>query len=114
MTVAREELIRITERARAQIESVLATEQPEEGFGLRLGVVGGGCSGFTYEMELSPRRPHDNVVPCGSFEIYLDPKSTIYLRGITLDFQDGLGGRGFVFSNPNAVNTCGCGDSFTL
>jgi iron-sulfur cluster assembly protein len=54
------------------------------------------------------------VIECEGFTVLLDPKSTIYLKGITLDFQDGLQGRGFVFGNPNATNTCGCGESFSV
>jgi iron-sulfur cluster assembly protein len=54
------------------------------------------------------------VIDFGGFTILLDPKSTIYLKGITLDFNDGLQGRGFVFGNPNATNTCGCGESFSV
>ena len=69
---------------------------------------------FSYQMEFSERRPDDSVIECGEFKVLLDPKSTIYLKGITLDFQDGLQGKGFVFGNPNATNTCGCGESFNV
>jgi len=65
-------------------------------------------------MEFSQRRPDDSVIACGEFNVLLDPKSTIYLKGITLDFQDGLQGKGFIFGNPNATNTCGCGESFSV
>ncbi len=65
-------------------------------------------------MELSERRPNDSVIDFEGFTVLLDPKSTIYLKGITLDFNDGLQGRGFVFGNPNATNTCGCGESFSV
>lgn len=85
-----------------------------EGPGLRLGVAGGGCSGLTYKLEFSERRDDDLVVQEDGFEIYLDPKSSIYLRDVTLDYQGGLGGRGFQFNNPNASNTCGCGESFAV
>jgi iron-sulfur cluster assembly protein len=77
-------------------------------------VVGGGCSGLSYEMDFSEQRPDDRVIEFEGFRILLDPKSTIYLKGITLDFQDGLQGKGFIFSNPNARNTCGCGESFAV
>ncbi len=79
--------------------------------GLRLGVVGGGCSGLSYEMEFSETRTNDNILDFGGFAVLLDPKSAIYLKDVTLDFEDGLKGKGFVFKNPNATNTCGCGES---
>jgi iron-sulfur cluster assembly protein len=85
-----------------------------EGPGLRLGVAGGGCSGLTYKIEFSEHREGDVVVEHDGFEVYLDPKSSIYLRDVTLDYQGGLGGKGFQFSNPNASNTCGCGESFAV
>jgi iron-sulfur cluster assembly protein len=65
-------------------------------------------------MEFSGRRDDDTVIGYDGFDVLLDPKSTIYLKGITLDFQDGLQGKGFVFANPNATNTCGCGESFSV
>jgi iron-sulfur cluster assembly accessory protein len=90
----------------------LAENKP--GLGLRLGVKGGGCSGFVYKLDFDQKREGDVVVDYGEVKVYLDKKSTIYLRGITLDHQKGLQGRGFVFHNPNASNTCGCGESFAV
>ncbi len=107
-------LVRITEKAKAEIRAIFEREEKEGDVGLRLGVIGGGCSGLSYQMEFSQRRPDDTVIECGEFNVILDPKSTIYLKGITLDFQDGLQGKGFVFGNPNATNTCGCGESFSV
>lgn len=109
-----DELIQISPRALEEIRTIFAREAPGDGVGLRLGVVGGGCSGLSYEMEFSEPRESDNVLVRDGISILLDPKSTIYLKGITLDYQDGLQGRGFVFQNPNARNTCGCGESFSL
>ena len=107
-------LVAITDKAKAEIRTIFEREEKDGDVGLRLGVIGGGCSGLSYEMEFSQRRPDDSVIDCGGFMVLLDPKSTIYLKGVTLDFQDGLQGRGFVFTNPNATNTCGCGESFSV
>jgi iron-sulfur cluster assembly protein len=107
-------LVTITEKAQAEIRLIFEREKYDGEEGLRLGVIGGGCSGLSYEMEFSRRRSDDSVIECEGFTVLLDPKSTIYLKGITLDFQDGLQGRGFVFGNPNATNTCGCGESFSV
>jgi iron-sulfur cluster assembly protein len=107
-------LVTITEKAQAEIRAIFEREKKESEVGLRLRVIGGGCSGLSYEMEFSERRADDSVIECDEFIVLLDPKSTIYLKGITLDFQDGLQGKGFVFGNPNATNTCGCGESFSV
>jgi len=107
-------IVILTERAQCEIRSIFEREGRADGVGLRLGVVGGGCSGLSYEMEFSGGRADDSVIEFDGFNVLLDPKSTIYLKGITLDFQDGLQGKGFVFGNPNATNTCGCGESFSV
>lgn len=106
-------LVNVTARAAAALREALAAEGPEVALGVRLAVVGGGCSGLQYELELDQRRPTDTVVETEGVELLLDPKSAIYLKGTTLDYEDGLRGRGFSFSNPNATNTCGCGESFS-
>jgi iron-sulfur cluster assembly protein len=113
-TLDRSSLVRITDRAQQEIRAIFERQDHDGGVGLRLGVIGGGCSGLSYEMEFSERRNDDTVLDYNGFEVFLDPKSTIYLKGITLDFQDGLQGKGFVFANPNATNTCGCGESFSV
>ena len=107
-------LVTLTERAQREIRSIFEREGRDAGSGLRLGVIGGGCSGLSYDMEFSEPRPDDKVIDFDGFKVLLDPKSTIYLKGVTLDFQDGLQGKGFVFGNPNATNTCGCGESFSV
>jgi iron-sulfur cluster assembly protein len=107
-------IVTITDKAQAEIRAIFARQEMAGEIGLRLAVIGGGCSGLSYEMEFSERRSDDTVIDYEGFEVLLDPKSTIYLKGITLDFQDGLQGRGFVFANPNATNTCGCGESFSI
>ena len=107
-------LVCVSDRAQAEIRAIFQREGAQGEMGLRLGVMGGGCSGLSYEMEFCEARPDDSVIEFDGFSVLLDPKSTIYLKGITLDFEDGLKGKGFVFKNPNATNTCGCGESFSV
>ena len=105
--------VTLTEEAREEVKRLL-TEGKNMGQGLRLGVAGGGCSGLVYNVEFDSKKEGDIVIPQDGFEVFLDRKSIIYLRGIVLDFQKGLSGRGFQFNNPNASNTCGCGESFAV
>lgn len=113
-TAATADLVTVTPRAQQEIREIFRVQQPAAGNGLRLGVIGGGCSGLSYEMDFSAQRPADNVLEYDGFRVLLDPKSSIYLKGVTLDYHDGLKGKGFVFQNPNARNTCGCGESFAV
>ena len=107
-----DQLVTLTESAVEKVKELLTQE--EEGKGLRLGVKGGGCSGFSYSIAFDFEKERDNILEVDGFKVYLDPKSTIYLKGIELDHQGGLEGKGFVFQNPNASNTCGCGESFSI
>jgi iron-sulfur cluster assembly protein len=107
-------IISITDKALEQIEAIAKTENPDGSKGLRLAVIGGGCSGLSYKIAFSDSKDKDNVLQFGSVQVFIDPKSVIYLKGIILDYKDGLNGKGFVFDNPNAKNTCGCGESFSL
>jgi len=109
-----QELISITEKALEQIKTIAVSDNPDGTKGLRLAVTGGGCSGLSYKMEFSNKKDRDNVLTFGQLQVLIDPKSSIYLKGIVLDFKDGLTGKGFVFDNPNAKNTCGCGESFSI
>ena len=84
------------------------------GHGIRIGVAGGGCSGFQYTMDFeNAERDDDLVVDQGGLKLYVDPMSAMYLQGVTVDYVQGLQGAGFKFHNPNAKNTCGCGSSFS-
>jgi iron-sulfur cluster assembly protein len=105
--------VTLTDAAAEEVKRLLE-EEPNRGQGLRLGVSGGGCSGLVYKVVFDDPQEGDVVVPQEGFEVLLDRKSVIYLRGVVLDFQQGLSGRGFQFQNPNASNTCGCGESFAL
>ena len=82
---------------------------------LRLGVVGGGCSGLSYKFKFeSQPRPSDNVFEVDGVQLMVDPKSYEYLDGLTLDFKNTLMEQAFVFNNPNAAKSCGCGKSFLV
>ena len=107
--------IEVPEKALAHIRSVMAKENiaPAEG-GLRLGVQGGGCSGLSYviRFETGPAE-RDRIFQYGGVRIFVDPKSFIYLNGMVLDYEETLMRQGFVFNNPNATKSCGCGTSFS-
>ena len=107
------QLIEITDKALTQIKHIFTEENKGPEYGLRLGVVGGGCSGLSYKVDFDTVKDKDNILEFEGVKVFIDLKSSIYLKGITLDFQDGLNGKGFVFTNPNATNTCGCGESFS-
>ncbi|MCH2101799.1 MAG: iron-sulfur cluster assembly accessory protein [Planctomycetes bacterium] len=83
--------------------------------GVRVGVKGGGCSGFSYSLNFDVNQAEgDVVVEVNGVRLFCDPKSMLYLNGTTLDYTSGLQGRGFQFQNPNATSTCGCGESFSV
>ena len=107
--------IDITEKALARVRAALAKENisPAEG-GLRLGVQGGGCSGLSYviRFETGPAE-RDRIFQFGDVRVFIDPKSFIYLHGMVLDYEETLMRQGFVFNNPNAQKSCGCGSSFS-
>ncbi len=105
----------VTEKAIAKIRVAMAKEgiSPEQG-GLRLGVQGGGCSGLSYNIRFdSQPRERDRIFQVGDVRVFVDPKSFIYLHGMTLDYQETLMQQGFVFVNPQATKSCGCGTSFS-
>ena len=109
-----EQIITITDKALDQIKVISAAENLDGQKGLRLAVTGGGCSGLSYKIEFSEKKERDNILDFSGIKVLVDPKSVIYLKGIVLDFKDGLNGKGFSFDNPNAKNTCGCGESFSI
>jgi iron-sulfur cluster assembly protein len=109
---SKESFITITDEAKTEIIRLLENEP--ETHGLRLGIKGGGCSGLSYELQFTGLDENDTVIEEDGFKVYLDRKSVIYLSGIRLGYNGGLSGRGFVFDNPMASNTCGCGESFSV
>lgn len=109
-----ENIVDLSPKAQEEVLKIFEKDKPRPEQGLRLSVIGGGCSGLSYKMEITDPKEKDNVLTFGAIRIFIDPKSSIYLKGIVLDFKDGLSGKGFVFDNPNAKNTCGCGESFSI
>lgn len=112
-TIKPKGLIKATDAAIAELKRLLSSEA-EGVTGVRMGVKGGGCSGLSYVLDFDGVREGDNVIEQDGVHFYLDKKSTIYLKGIVLDYKEGLQGKGFVFQNPNATSTCGCGESFSV
>ncbi len=107
-------MINLTESAVSQIGK-LQVEENKPGHVLRVAVVGGGCSGMSYKLEFDTAiGEKDKTFEYGDVKIAVDPKSYLFLKGMTLDFSAGLNGRGFEFSNPNASKSCGCGSSFAV
>lgn len=105
--------IQLTEGAIKEVKHLLTELNIPEGHGLRLGVKGGGCSGFSYLLDFDKPKESDNVYTIENFEVMIDKSQEMYLSGTVLDFKQGLDNRGFVFNNPNAESTCGCGSSFS-
>ncbi len=107
-------MIQVTPKAVQKIREAFVKHGVPEGGGLRLGVQGGGCSGLSYLVRVETRqRTSDQVYDFDGVRIFVDPKSLLYLEGMTLDYQESLMHSGFVFNNPNAQKSCGCGTSFS-
>ena len=106
--------IELTERAAEEVKRILEEQKFEEGTVLRIGVTGGGCSGFSYALGFDKEfdEVKDSKTTQHGVDIVVDHKSELYLDGTKLDFYEGLDKRGFTFDNPNAVKSCGCGSSF--
>ncbi|HTA79817.1 MAG TPA: iron-sulfur cluster assembly accessory protein [Terracidiphilus sp.] len=114
-TGAKGQGLQVTDRAVKKIRSAMAKEgiSPEEG-GLRLGVTGGGCSGLSYAIKFDTRpRERDRIYDFDGVRVFVDPKSFLYLHGMTLDYEETLMRQGFNFVNPNSSRSCGCGSSFS-
>lgn len=109
-------MVTITDNAVEAIKAAMAKENKSlDSTYLRVGVRGGGCSGFLYDLSfVSEKRDSDTEIERDGVRLLIDAKSQLYLAGTTLDFTSGLNGKGFVFVNPNATGTCGCGESFTV
>ncbi len=108
-----QQTIEITETAAKKIHDLLV-QQGKEGYGLRVKVVGGGCSGLTYKMDFDLPREGDRVFERDRVKVLVDRKSFLYLRGTELDYADTLMDSGFKLRNPNVKRTCGCGNSFSV
>ena len=118
MTVVAEDgtlSISVTEKASEKAKYFARKQGMEGDFGVRVGVKGGGCSGLTYTLSVEKEAgPNEKVIDDNGVKVFVDKKSYIFLAGTELDFSDGLNGKGFVFQNPNAKKSCGCGNSFSV
>ena len=107
-------MIKVTENAKSKAKQLME-EDGKSGLFIRVGVKGGGCSGLMYELTFDNKiKDSDKSFDDNGVKVVVDKKSFLYLIGTTLDFSGGLNGKGFVFTNPNADRTCGCGESFSL
>ncbi len=107
-------MLTITEKAQGKVKEILES-QPEPYAGLRVQIVGGGCSGFQYHMGFEKQaNTGDEIVELNGFKVFVDKGSSIYLDGTEIDFVEALTGSGFKFINPNVKSTCGCGESFQV
>jgi len=107
--------INLSETAAREIRNIIQQQELDgDKIRLRVGVKGGGCSGFSYLLDLTEsQKDSDEQFEQHGIKVIVDPKSLLYLNGTTIDFKDEIMGRGFVFQNPNATTTCGCGSSFS-
>ncbi|MEX0721011.1 MAG: iron-sulfur cluster assembly accessory protein [Balneolaceae bacterium] len=107
----------ISEKASERIDQIRKEKEvPQDAF-LRIGVVSGGCSGLTYDLDFDPKgkaEESDKVFDVDGLKILVDMRSFLYLAGTELDYSEGLNGQGFHFKNPNATRTCSCGESFSI
>ncbi|MCA0447172.1 MAG: iron-sulfur cluster insertion protein ErpA [Bacteroidetes bacterium] len=108
-------MISVSEKAASHVHSIMEEKQVPSDYHLRVSVVGGGCSGLSYSLAFdNEMKEGDEKITENGVSLVVDGKSLLYLAGTVLDFSDGLNGKGFVFNNPNASRTCGCGESFSV
>jgi iron-sulfur cluster assembly accessory protein len=107
-------MIQITDAAVSKVKELLAAEE-KDGYGLRVAIHGGGCSGFQYGLTFdNTERPNDQVLDFNGLRVYIDAMSGMYLQGTQIDYIDSLEGSGFKIENPNTSGSCGCGHSFSV
>ena len=110
----KDKVINISDSARDRLLHLLDTDTTKKQF-VRVGVESGGCSGLSYKLDFdNTKNEDDELIEDNKIKLLINKKSFLYLVGTTLEFSDGLNGKGFVFNNPNANRTCGCGESFSL
>ncbi len=105
--------IRISETALRALHRIKNEQQIPDSHGLRVGVKGGGCSGFSYVLGFDLQKEKDQVFEISGFRVFMEKAHSLYLVGMEIDWVEGLNNRGFTFVNPNAKDTCGCGQSFS-
>ena len=107
-------MIKISDSAKERLTHLLGEKGGGDGY-VRVGVESGGCSGLSYKLDFdNAKKDDDELIEDNGISLLINKKSFLYLVGTTLEFSDGLNGKGFVFNNPNASRTCGCGESFSL
>jgi iron-sulfur cluster assembly accessory protein len=107
-------MLRITDKAVEKVKTLLNDEN-KEGYGLRVAVQGGGCSGFQYGLTWeNEQKPNDNVMEFDGLKVYVDALSAMYLDEVSIDYVDSLSGSGFKIDNPKSTGSCGCGSSFSM
>lgn len=105
--------IGITGSAMEQLRRLMREQEVPEGYGVRVGVKGGGCSGFSYLLGFDARKEQDQTYEIDGMPVFIEKSHAMYLIGMEIDWHDDLNNRGFIFENPNAKSTCGCGSSFS-
>ena len=105
--------ISLSEGAVTQLKRIMSEQNIPDGHGLRVGVKGGGCSGFSYILGFDVQKENDDTFEVAGMKVLMQRAHAIYLMGMEVDWVEGLQNRGFTFSNPNATDTCGCGTSFS-
>jgi iron-sulfur cluster insertion protein len=107
--------VTVTSKAVEMIKTTREQEGMDASYGLRVAVMGGGCSGFQYALDFEQEaRPTDHVFEVDGLTVFVDPVSARYLEGVTIDYVFGMSGAGFKFDNPRATGSCGCGSSFSV
>ncbi len=106
--------LNLTAGAVEQLQRIKAEQNVPDDHGLRVGVKGGGCSGFSYILGFDVKKEQDQTHEINGFTVFIEKAHALYLLGIEIDWVNGLNNRGFVFNNPNAKDTCGCGTSFSV
>ncbi len=109
-----QELVKLSLRAAEKVKAIRAEEKIEDGYGLRLKVMGGGCSGFSYDLFFDQPQEIDQVFESQGIRMVCDQMSLMYLAGTEIDYVESVQGSGFKFTNPNVKSTCGCGSSFSV
>lgn len=112
-TITQTQPINLTQGAVNQLKKIFEEQNLTSEHGLRIGVKGGGCSGFSYVLGFDVQKDKDEIYEIEGMKVFMEKAHAIYLLGMEVDWIDGLNNRGFTFSNPNAKETCGCGTSFS-
>lgn len=107
-------MVELTEKAVEKVKELIAAES-KDGYGLRVAIHGGGCSGFQYGLTFeNQERPNDQILDCNGLRVFVDAMSGMYLDGVKIDYIESLEGSGFKIDNPNSSGSCGCGHSFSV